>query len=214
MKSVNVSDVVLRRLPKYIHFLRNLKKNGQVYTSATQISNALSIHHTQVRKDLSLTGLRGTPKVGHKVNALLTALQDFLNWNNVTDAFLVGAGNVGKALLNYPGFEKTGVKIVAAFDVDTDLVGKEINGIMVFSMDKLSNLASRLHAHIGILCTPAGQAQETAEMMCKNEIIGIWNFTPVTLRLPDNIIVENVDMYPSLAVLSHKVADIIDNAFD
>jgi len=214
MKSVNVSDIVLRRLPKYIHFLRNLKKNGQVYTSATQISNALSIHHTQVRKDIALTGLRGTPKVGHKVNDLLVALRNFLNWNNVTDAFLVGAGNVGKALLNYSGFEKTGVKIVAAFDVDADLVGKEINGIMVFSMDKLSNLASRLHAHIGILCTPAAQAQETAEMMCKNDIIGIWNFTPVTLRLPDNIIVENVDMYPSLAVLSHKVADIIDNAFD
>jgi redox-sensing transcriptional repressor len=214
MKSVNVSDIVLRRLPKYIHFLRNLKKNGQVYTSATQISNALSIHHTQVRKDIALTGLRGTPKVGHKVNDLLNALRDFLNWNNVTDAFLVGAGNVGKALLNYPGFEKTGVKIVAAFDVDTDLVGKEINGIMVFSMEKLSNLASRLHAHIGILCTPAAKAQETAEMMCEHGIIGIWNFTPVTLRLPKNVVVENVDMYPSLAVLSHKVADIIDNAFD
>ena len=214
MKSVNVSDIVLRRLPKYIHFLRNLKKNGKVYTSATQISNALSIHHTQVRKDIALTGLRGTPKVGHKVNDLLVALRNFLNWNNVTDAFLVGTGNVGKALLNYPGFEKTGVKIVAAFDVDLNLIGNEISGIKVLSTDKLPDLASRLHAHIGILCTPAAQAQQTAEMMCENGMIGIWNFTPVTLKLSKNVVVENVDMYPSLAVLSHKVADIIDRTFD
>jgi len=214
MKSVNVSDIVLRRLPKYIHFLRNLKAKGQVYTSATQLSNALSIHHTQVRKDLALTGLRGTPKVGHKVNDLLVALQNFLNWNNVTDAFLVGAGNLGKALLNYPGFEKTGVKIVAAFDVNNDLIGKEINGIRIFHLDKLPNLASRLHVHIGILCTPAAQAQKTAEIMSENGIIGIWNFTPVTLKLPEKVIVENADIYPSLAVLSLKVATVIEKALN
>ncbi len=214
MNSVQVSDIVLRRLPKYIHFLRNLKKNGEVYTSATQIANALSIHHTQVRKDISLTGLRGTPKVGHNVNDLLIALINFLNWDNITDAFLVGTGNMGKALLNYHGFKKAGIKIVAAFDVNSNLIGSEINGIKVFSINKLPNLASRLHVHIGILCIPSAQAQQTAEMMCENGIIGIWNFTPVTLKLPKNVVVENVDLYPSLAVLSHKVAGIIYDSFD
>ncbi len=205
MKAVQISDKALRRLPKYIHFLRDLKKNGQEYTSATEISNALAIYHTQVRKDLALTGLRGIPKVGHRVNELLVALQDFLNWNNRTDAFLVGAGNIGKALLNYPNFELAGIKIVAAFDVDKKLIGKEFHGIKIFSLNKLPNLAERLHAHIGILCTPAEKAQVTAELMCDNGIIGIWNFTPVHLSLPENVIVENVDIYPSLAVLSRRL---------
>lgn len=214
MNPVNVSDIVLRRLPKYIHFLRNLKKNGQVYTSATEISKALSIHHTQVRKDLALTGLRGTPKVGHKVNDLIVALRVFLNWDNMSDAFLVGAGNMGKALLNYDGFDKSGIKIVAGFDVDPELIGNDVNGIKVFPLAKLPNLAKRLHAHIGILCVPAHKAQKTAEMMVENGIVGIWNFTPVALNLNENIVIENVDIYPSLAVLSHKLADISNYEID
>jgi len=214
MNPVNVSDIVLRRLPKYIHFLRNLKKSGQVYTSATEISKALSIHHTQVRKDLALTGLRGTPKVGHKVNDLIVALRGFLNWDNMSDAFLVGAGNMGKALLNYHGFDRSGIKIVAAFDVDPELVGNEVNEIKVFPLAKLPNLANRLHAHIGILCVPAHKAQKTAEMMVENGIVGIWNFTPVALNLREDVVVENVDIYPSLAVLSHKLADNSNHEID
>ncbi|HPR18579.1 MAG TPA: redox-sensing transcriptional repressor Rex [Candidatus Cloacimonadota bacterium] len=208
MSSVKISDTALRRLPKYIYYLQQLKKEGRKYTSASEIASVLNIHHTQVRKDFALTGLRGVPKVGHKVDDLLTALEGFLNWNNVSDVFLIGVGNIGKALVNYNGFQKVGMKIVAAFDVAEEVIGTEINSIRVYSMTKMPNLADRLHIHIAILCTPSANAQEVASYLCENGIRGIWNFTPEHLTVPDNVVVENVNIYPSLAVFSKKMANL------
>ncbi|HCX73067.1 MAG TPA: redox-sensing transcriptional repressor Rex, partial [Candidatus Cloacimonas sp.] len=103
-----VSDLTLRRFPKYIQFLKTLQKRGEKYTSASEIARRLGVHHTQVRKDLALTGVRGIPKVGHKVDDLIKAITKFIYWDEISYAFLVGAGHLGTAILHYQGFVKAG----------------------------------------------------------------------------------------------------------
>lgn len=201
----NISDLTLRRLPKYLHFLLRLQKNNVEYTSASEISRHLEVHHTQVRKDLAFTGVRGVPKRGHRVNDLIEALQKFLNWDVTLYAILIGVGNFGSAILNYRGFESSGIQIVAALDNDPQKIGKDFNRIKVFSMEKLPGLMATLNPQIGIITTPKDVAQKTTDALTKNGIKGIWNFTPTALEVPDDIIVENVDIYPSLAVLVRKI---------
>ena len=207
MQGVKISELTLRRLPKYRQYLIKLRKEGVEYTSASEISRELDVHHTQVRKDLQATGLRGIPKVGHRVEDLITGIEEFLNWNNTSDAFLVGVGHIGRALLNYEGFERVGIKIVAAFDIDPEITGTTILETPVFDLSKLVDLGNRLHTRVGIITTTPSAAQDVAEKMVEAGIIAIWNFTPVKLKLSENIIVENANIYPSLAVLSHRVAE-------
>lgn len=207
MTTTGVPEPTLRRLPRYYHYLRRLKEAGQEIVSARQMADDLDVHHTQVRKDLAVTGSQGKPKVGHRVDDLLGSIERFLNWNNFSDAFLVGAGNLGSALLGYPDFKRAGIRIVAAFDASKAKAGTKIHGVSVFPMEKFQDLAQRMHIAIGILTVPAARAQETADLMVKSGIQAIWNFAPLTLDVPESIIVENVELYASLAVFSHKLAE-------
>jgi redox-sensing transcriptional repressor len=207
MAATSVPEPTLRRLPKYYHYLRRIQGMGQEIISATQMAEDLGIHHTQVRKDLSATGSQGKPKVGHRVDDLLVSIEAFLNWNNFSDAFLVGAGNLGSALLGYTDFEKAGIRIVAAFDSSPAKVGKKIHGVAVLPMAKFEDLAHRMHIVIGILTAPADRAQQIAELMVRSGIQAIWNFAPITLDVPEDIIVENVELYASLAVFSRKLSE-------
>ena len=207
MPATSVPEPTLRRLPKYYHYLRRIQGEGQEIISATQMAEDLGIHHTQVRKDLSVTGSQGKPKVGHRVDDLLLSIETFLNWNNFSDAFLVGAGNLGSALLGYTDFKKAGIRIVAAFDASPSKVGKKIHGVAVLPMAKFEDLAHRMHIVIGILTAPAERAQEIADLMVRSGIQAIWNFAPITLDLPADMIVENVELYASLAVFSRKLSE-------
>jgi len=206
MRAESVPEPTLRRLPSYYHYLVRLREKGQEMISAAQIGEDLGVHHTQVRKDLAFTGSQGKPKVGHRVVDLVASIETFLNWNNVTDAFLVGAGHLGTALLGYAGFERAGVRIVAAFDQNPRMAGKKIQGVSVLPMDKFADLSRRMHIGIGILTVPAEAAQEVAEMMIASGVQAIWNFAPTVLDLPDEIIVENVALHSSLGVLSRKLS--------
>lgn len=206
MTTQGLSDTILRRFPMYLHYLKGLKKKGQEQVSASQMSRDLGVHHTQIRKDIAETGVRGVPKVGHNVAEVINAIETFLNWNNVTEAFLVGAGNLGSSLIKYAGLRDTGIKVTAAFDTDEAKIGTEINGVEVLPVSKLGDLTRRMHVNIGIITAPAAAAQEIADVMTENGIRAIWNFAPVKLRLPDDVIVEDMDIYSSFAVLSRKLA--------
>ena len=206
MRVESVPEPTLRRLPSYYHYLLRLRENGQEMTSAARIGAALGVHHTQVRKDLAVTGSQGRPKVGHRVDDLITSIEEFLNWNNVSDAFLVGVGHMGTALLGYPGFERAGVKIVAAFDASPRRAGRKVQGVPVLPVEKFPDLARRMHVVIGILTVPAEDAQGVAEMMVASGIQAIWNFAPIVLELPETVIVEDVALYSSLGVLSRRLA--------
>lgn len=200
-----ISDLTLRRFPKYIYVLRSMKRKEQEFTSASELSRFLDIHHTQIRKDLALTGVRGIPKRGHRVESLLKACIEFLDWDNLTDACLIGVGNMGNALLNYEGFAKAGLQIVAAFDNDPEKADTRINNIKVYPIEKLKDVIEILEVKIAILTTPAKNSQKLANTMIEAGIQGIWNFTPKKLNVPENIIVENMDIYPALAALLGKV---------
>jgi redox-sensing transcriptional repressor len=118
----------------------------------------------------------------------------------------VGAGSLGTALLGYQGFTEHGLNIVAAFDLDEEKIGEKIHGKMIMPLHKLPNLAARMHIHLGVITTPAQGAQAAAELMVEGGIRAIWNFAPVCLKLPPGVIVENVELSSSLAVLSSKLA--------
>lgn len=202
-----IPEPTLRRLPIYYQYLKKLKNEGNVeFISATQIGNDLNIIPIQVRKDLEITEVVGKPKIGYRVSELIKSIEEFLGWNNITDAFLVGAGNLGSALLGYNGFKEYGLNIVAGFDDDENKVGKEINGKMIFHINKLPEMTQRMGIKIGILTVPAPFAQEVANIMIKAGIRAIWNFTHVKLNVPPHVIVQHENLAASLVVLSKKLA--------
>jgi redox-sensing transcriptional repressor len=203
---VGIPQPSLNRLPQYHHYLNGLKTQGINTVSCSLIGRDLNLVPVQVRKDLQYTGIVGKPKIGYTVSELIAAIETFLGWNNVHEAFLAGAGNLGTALLGHERFSNFGLRIAAAFDTDQVKIGQWLHGKMVLPLDKLADLAKRMSIHLGIITAPADQAQLIAEEMVAGGIQAIWNFAPVRLKLPPNIIVHNEDLYSSLASLSWKLA--------
>ena len=197
----------LRRLPRYYQYLARLKNAGQDQVSAAHMAEVLGVHHTQVRKDLAMTGCQGRPKTGHRVGELMAAIEGFLHWDSHSEAFLVGAGSLGTALLKYPGFDQAGARIVAAFDQDPAKAGQKIGETLVLPMDKFSSLVRRMHISVGILTVPTEAAQATADLMVASGIRAIWYFAPVALDLPKDVIVENLELVTSLTLLLRRFSD-------
>ncbi len=195
----------IRRLPGYLHLLRLLSEQGQQFVSCTYLAEQLKLDSVQVRKDLSSTGLVGKPRVGFSVPGLIDSIEEYLGWNNSSEAILVGVGNLGTALLGYSGFARHHLDIVAAFDADPQKAGLEISEKTIFPMSKLANLVRRLHIRICILTVPAAAAQQVADVLVAAHITAIWNFTSVVLRVPAGIIVQNEDLACGLAVLSRQL---------
>jgi redox-sensing transcriptional repressor len=156
---------------------------------------------------LAATGIIGKPKVGYAVPALIDSIETYLGWKNVTDAFVIGAGHLGGALLGYDGFKAYGLNILSAFDTDPAKIGTTIYGKDVLPMDKLPDLVARMHVGIGILTVRAASAQEAANITVMAGIKAIWNFTQIKLQVAPSVIVENMDLSASLAVLSRKLAE-------
>ncbi|OFX68680.1 MAG: redox-sensing transcriptional repressor Rex [Bacteroidetes bacterium GWE2_29_8] len=200
-----VPEPTVRRMPNYLTFLKELQKSGEQYISAPVIAKILNLDPTQVVKDLSYTGITGKPKVGYVVEDLLNLLEDFLGYNRQHEAFLVGAGFLGGALIQYQGFREAGLKIVAAFDVDKKKIGTEIAGVSIFDLKNFRNLASRIHISIGIITTPASEAQSVADIMVVCGIKAIWNFAPVSIWVPEHIIIQDTHIYSNLAVIINKL---------
>lgn len=195
----------LKRLPLYLRLLRKMKEEGEEYASGAVVARELGLDPIVVRKDLAITGAVGRPRLGFRMDEIISAIEEFLGWSNISDAFLVGAGNLGRALLGYRGFEQHGMRIVAAFDNNPDVIGKRIHGKIVYDVNKLPEMARRLHVQIGVLTVTAAVAQEVANAMIEGGIRAIWNFTPTSLSVPDNVILQREELASSLAVLSHRL---------
>jgi redox-sensing transcriptional repressor len=204
----------LRRLPLYLQVLRTMRHSGRDVVSCTHIAEALHLDPTQVRKDLGLTGAVGRPKVGYHLPGLIETLEAYLGWDNATDAFLVGAGSLGTALLGYPAFADSGLNIVAAFDTDPAKVGTQILGRKVMPLEKLENLTQRMHIHIGIITTPAEAAQDAVDRLVAGGALAIWNFAPAEITVPEPVILEHVRLTASLAVLSSRLRSALRSADD
>ncbi len=198
-------EPTLRRLPLYYRFLKQLRETGRAGVSCTVIGKELKLDATQVRKDIEMTGTVGRPKVGYDINELICAIERFLGWDNTTEAFLVGAGSLGEALLGYPGFVECGLSVVAAFDVDPNKCNRVIHGKHVRHVSKLPGLMRRMRVRFGIITVPAAEAQHATDLLVEGGVLAIWNFAPAKIKVPERIIVTNEDLYCSLAVLSQKM---------
>jgi len=206
LEAPSIPQPSLARLPQYHHYLVDLAAKGITQTTCSVIGRDLGLIPVQVRKDLQYTGIIGRPKTGYSVAELIQAIETFLGWNNINEAFLVGAGNLGTALLGHERFSKFGLRIVAAFDTDPAKAGQWIHDKAVLPLNELADLAQRMSIHLGIITTPPEAAQAVADEMVKGGIQAIWNFAPVRLRVPEHIIVHNEDLYSTLATLSWKLA--------
>jgi redox-sensing transcriptional repressor len=191
----------IRRLPSYLHIIRQSKEEGNEYISGTVIAQELHLEPIQVRKDLAITGIVGKPKKGYPVVALMAAIEHFLGWDEVQQAVLVGAGNLGTALTGYQEFQFHGLDICAAFDQDPAKIGKSIHGVPILSLDTISIQIKSLNASIAILTVPSAQAQGVTDLLVEAGITAIWNFTNVKLKVPDSVIVQKEDLTSGYAML-------------
>jgi len=200
----------IRRLPHYLRILKELRNNGEQLVSGTFLAQRMQCEPIQVRKDLAATGTIGRPRIGFDIVSAINSIELFLGWDNTHDAFLIGAGSLGSAILGYDGFAQHNLNIVAAFDTDSKKVGNRIHGKEVFALDKISDLASRLHVHIGILTVPALAAQTVTDYLINCNIKGIWNFSPIKLTVPSDVIVQYEDLSSGLAVLCRRINAIVN----
>jgi redox-sensing transcriptional repressor len=203
--SLSITQASLRRLPTYHHYLADLETRGIHQISCSQIGRDLNCVPIQVRKDLQYTGIIGKPKTGYVIPDLIQAIDTFLGWNNVNEAFLAGAGNLGTALLGHERFSKFGLRIVAAFDTDPNKIGRWIHKKEILPFKKLGDLAQRMGIHLGIIATPPEVAQAVVDQMVGAGIEAIWNFAPVQLEVPQHVVLHNEDLYSSLASLSWEL---------
>jgi len=199
----------VKRLPAYLHLLRELQADGHEFVSGTVLAETHDLEPVIVRKDLAVTGIIGTPRRGFRVTDLIAAIEQFLGWDSPAKAVLVGVGNLGSALLGYRGFDDYGLRIAGAFDRDPTRVGVSIHGRKVLPIEKLVTFVRATGITLGVLTVPGAAAQEAADLMVQAGIRGIWNFTPVKLKLPDHVVSQKEDLAEGLAVLSRRLQHLI-----
>ena len=200
-----VPEPTLRRLPWYLSNVKLLKQRGERFVSSTQISKEINIDASQIAKDLSYVNISGRTRVGYNIDALIEVLESFLGFTNMHKAFLFGVGSLGAALLRDSGLHHFGLEIVAAFDVNPELVGKDLNGIPIYHSDDFEAKMKEYDVNIGVLTVPINIAQEITDKMVDGGIKAVWNFTPFRIRVPENIVVQNTSLYAHLAVMFNRL---------
>ena len=200
-----VPEPTLRRLPWYLSNIKLMKEKGEQYVSSTQISKEINIDASQIAKDLSYVNISGRTRVGYNIDALIEVLESFLGFTNMHKAFLFGVGSLGGALLRDSGLRHFGLEIVAAFDVNPELVGKDLGGIPIFHSDDFEAKMKEYDVNIGVLTVPINIAQEITNKMVDGGIKAVWNFTPFRIRVPENIVVQNTSLYAQLAVMFNRL---------
>ena len=173
--------------------------------SCADLARVLGLDPTLVRKDIEMTGIVGKPRVGYPLGDLLRWIENFLGWSRPKAAVLVGTGSLGSALLGYEKFRSHGMRIVAAFDVDCEKIGQRIHGTEVQPLFFLPDFVRKTGTPLGIIATPADAAQSVANLMVTGGIRAIWNFAPAHIHVPERVILQNEDLYHSLASLSFKL---------
>ena len=201
MEKKDISKAVLKRLPGYLSYLKGIQDSTTPYISATALANALGMGEVQVRKDLAMVSDGGRPKIGYLRESLIEDIEQFLGYDNTTDAVLIGAGKLGLALMGYKGFQEYGLNILAAFDRSPKMEQTD-EGKPVYSMDKLEKFCRDNKILMAIITVPGEAAQEVCDQLIHCGIKAIWSFAPSHLEVPSKILVQYENMATSLAVLS------------
>lgn len=200
-----VSVQTIQRLPRYYQYISYLRKQGERHVSSLRLSQQTYVEATQVRKDLSSIGHTGKPKVGYDIIELMTTIENFLGLHNINDAILIGVGHLGTAIIQYPGFANYGLRIRAVFDADPLKVGTHIQGRVIQDVANVSQYIQENNIPIGILTLPAPAAQEAANVLVNCGIKAIWNFAPINIHIPDDVIVKHENLAFGLAILKHRM---------
>ena len=206
-KYEEVSPAVVKRLPRYFRYLREVIRQGKTRISSAELSRMMNVTASQIRQDLNCFGGFGQQGYGYNVNYLYTKICELLGVGCGFRALIIGAGNLGSALVRSSMFEKRGVDVVAMVDVRQAVIGKKIGEVIVYSMDELEELCEKFSVDLVVLTLPKENATDAAERLKTTRIKGIWNFTGKELDMGEsNIIVENEHIGDSLMTLCYEMA--------
>ncbi|OZV10425.1 redox-sensing transcriptional repressor Rex [Tissierella sp. P1] len=198
-----VSITVIRRLPKYYRYLGDLLNKGINRISSQELSKMTGFTASQIRRDLNNFGGFGQQGYGYNVEELHSQLGKILGLETIYRAVVAGAGNLGQAIANYKGFEDAGFKVLSLFDKNPKVIGLKIRDIEIRDVDTMVDFIKENNVDIGIITSPRDSAQELADTFIKAGVKGIWNFAPIDLNVPEDMIVENVRLNESLFTLSY-----------
>jgi len=188
-----ISKKTIERALLYIRTLEGLVKSKRYLVSSGELAKMTGFSDVQIRKDISKFGKVGTPRIGYKTIELRDILEGFVLQQDSVYAALFGVGNLGSAILKYPGFHKGRIKIIAAFDKDLKKIGKKINDVNIYSIDKAPKIIKRTKIEIGIIAVPKEFSQEVADIVVLSGLKGIVNFSPMSIVVPKNIVVRDID---------------------
>ena len=205
MDKISVSKATLGRIPRYLNFLKELSPDRVPHISATTIAKELNLGEVQVRKDLAAVSGAGKPRLGYETEVLIEQLEDCLGYNKLTFAVLVGAGRLGRALLQYDGFEHFGVKIKAAFDSNDKVISLD-SKTEILPMSGFEGFCKEHQINLGIITVGEGSAQAVCDQMVKSGITAIWNFAPCKLQVPSGVLLQNENLALSLAHLRNQLS--------
>lgn len=205
MQKLVIPRKTVYRLSLYYRALQRLRQNNIETVSSEALAKAAGVKPTQLRKDLTYFGQFGTRGLGYKVEALSQRLTDVLGTTHLQPVILVGAGNLGSALLRYPGFAKEGFEVVAAFDLDATRKRSRDLGVPLLPMTKLGAFVKENRIKMAILTVPAVVAQEVVNELVEAGVLAILNFAPIIIQVPDRVVVNNVDLAIELENLSYFI---------
>lgn len=205
MEEKEISRAVIKRLPRYYRYLGDLLESGVERISSNELSEKMQVTASQIRQDLNNFGGFGQQGYGYNVKYLYNEIGKIMGLDRTYQVIIVGAGNLGQALAGYVNFEKRGFKIRGIFDVNPDLKGKKIREVEIRMVDELPAFLKEHEIQIAALTLPRQAASEMAEVLVQNGVKAIWNFAHLDLRLPDDVIVENVHLSESLMQLSYNL---------
>ena len=202
----DVSPAVIKRLPRYFRYLREIIRMGKTRISSAELSRMMNVTASQLRQDLNCFGGFGQQGYGYNVNYLYTKICEILGVGCGFRVAVIGAGNLGTALVRSTMFEKRGLDVVAMFDVSSNIIGKKIENVKIYHMDELEKMLQKYEVDIAILTLPKEYATDVAKRLEETGIRGIWNFTGKEIEPSPECVVENVHIGDSLMTLCYEVA--------
>lgn len=198
-----ISMAVIRRLPKYHRYLKDLLQKDIKRISSKELSDIIGFTASQIRQDLNNFGGFGQQGYGYNVEELYYEISKILGLNKAYKIIIVGAGNLGQALANYTNFSRVGFEVQALFDINPKLFGIKIRDIEIKDMDHIKEFINDNEVDIAILCTNRDSAQGVADKLVDSGIKAIWNFAPIDVKVPEDVVVENVNLIESLLTLTY-----------
>lgn len=207
MNGCSIPKATLGRLPRYLEYLRSLPEARGSTISATAIARGLSLGDVQVRKDLAAVSGAGKPRIGYEKEKLIADLESHLGYDSLTNAVLVGAGKLGRALLDYDGFEEFGVRIVAGFDCNEQIIQRGNTAKAILPIKDIKEYCAENKVKLGIITVGRGSAQEVCDRLVESGIAAIWNFAPCSLRIPKGVILKQENLALSLAYLNNQISN-------